>query len=227
MNDKLRQAEEHFERGNQLDEAGDTEHAIQEWQAAIALSPDKWEAHDNLAVAYRKQGKYDLAEKELREALRIRPNDADTHYYLANLYDERKDFANAAAEYYVALRLDPDDLTRGELAHVLIEQGDLVQARIELEQISDKDETVAELWTRLGEEANKQGDRALAVEANTRILEIKTTLNEFEAKLERKFRIYTLLLRGVIALGIGIYLVVRFGHLLGDLVNQVTNFFHF
>jgi tetratricopeptide (TPR) repeat protein len=139
MSDKF-QSQEHSERGNQLNAAGDTAGAIAEWQAAIALDPNNWQAHNNLADAYTASGKYDLAEKECRALVRQRSSDWRSHSKLADLLEKRKDYVNAAAEYREALQLESDRTTRRKLVRILMRLGDVHEAEIEFGRIQDAEE---------------------------------------------------------------------------------------
>jgi Flp pilus assembly protein TadD len=47
--------------------------AVRYWKEALALGPDSAAAHNNLAVAYEKQGALEEARKEYEAALRLDP----------------------------------------------------------------------------------------------------------------------------------------------------------
>jgi len=47
--------------------------AARQWKNALALGPDSAAAHNNLAVAYEKQGAFEEACKEYEAALRLDP----------------------------------------------------------------------------------------------------------------------------------------------------------
>ena len=50
--------------------------AVQYWAKALALNPDSPAAHNNLAVAYERQGDWDGAAREYEAALRLDPENA-------------------------------------------------------------------------------------------------------------------------------------------------------
>jgi len=54
-------------RSNSWDEAA------RQWKKALDLGPESAAAHNNLAVAYEKQGAFDEARKEYEAALRLDP----------------------------------------------------------------------------------------------------------------------------------------------------------
>jgi Flp pilus assembly protein TadD len=50
--------------------------AVRQWKMALDLGPDSAAAHNNLAVAYEKQGAFEEARKEYEAALRLDPGNA-------------------------------------------------------------------------------------------------------------------------------------------------------
>jgi Flp pilus assembly protein TadD len=67
-----------FELGNAYAFSGKLALAEQAYRDVVRLRPDLVDAHCNLGVVLRGQGKFDAAVRELTEALRLSPNDADT-----------------------------------------------------------------------------------------------------------------------------------------------------
>jgi type IV pilus assembly protein PilF len=51
------------------------EEAARQWALAVATDPGSAAAHNNLAVAYERQGDWDAAEREYGEALRLAPDE--------------------------------------------------------------------------------------------------------------------------------------------------------
>lgn len=103
MIDKFRAAQEHYERGNQFDTAGDTARAIDEWQAAIRLNPNYFDAHYNLGIAYADQGDLDSAIDELELAHGLEPDDPDAPRELAEVLIERAEELAAAGNQATAI----------------------------------------------------------------------------------------------------------------------------
>ena len=74
-------------------------------------------AHNNLAVAYYQQNKYDKALEELQKAIVVDPNSAMAHDNLGRVLYERKDYPGALREFETVLRLDPNNaFTRQNIA---------------------------------------------------------------------------------------------------------------
>ena len=76
-------AQEHFNRGVELDEEGRIEEAIGEYRKSIHLKPDYAEAHCNFGMALKAQGKTDEAIREYRLAVALKPSLAEAHNNLA------------------------------------------------------------------------------------------------------------------------------------------------
>jgi tetratricopeptide (TPR) repeat protein len=83
--------------------------AIAEFREVVRLKPDFAQAHINLGVALRDQGKLTEAIAELREAIRLKPDDAQAHSHLGNTRRDQGKFTEAIAAYSTAIRLKPDD----------------------------------------------------------------------------------------------------------------------
>lgn len=64
----------HYLLGRTLRAAGDVEGAAEQYRRAIALQPDYYQAHNNLANILIAQGKVDQAIEHYRRALEIHPN---------------------------------------------------------------------------------------------------------------------------------------------------------
>jgi tetratricopeptide (TPR) repeat protein len=102
-------AEEHRKRGAALNDQGQYDEAIREFQIALKLVPTLVRAHLGLGAA--KQGKGDLegAIAEYRTVLRVQPHDSDAHNNLGTVLQQKGDMEGAIAEYRLALQGQPDD----------------------------------------------------------------------------------------------------------------------
>ena len=102
-------AEEHRKRGAALNDQGQYDEAMREFETALKLMPTLVRAHLGLGAA--KQGKGDLngAIAEYRTALRMQPDDSDAHNNLGTVLQQKGDMEGAIAEYRLALQEQPDD----------------------------------------------------------------------------------------------------------------------
>lgn len=150
MDDLRRQAEEHFRRGNQLDEQGERERAIQEWLTAIDCDSEHTGAHYNLGIAYAEEGDYERAIQQLREVIRLDSLDTEARRILAEILIEQDQTDQAIDQLRQVLNLDPHD---HQAIHLLtqtyldLEMWDQAAATLEMGGIAEED---ADLWFELG-----------------------------------------------------------------------------
>ena len=90
-----------FLRGVALNGQGQTDEAIAIFQELTQDYPELPEPHNNLAVIWAQQGKYDKARIDLEIALSTRPDYAIAHENLGDIYSRL-----AGAEYDRAVTLD-------------------------------------------------------------------------------------------------------------------------
>ena len=95
--------------GAALAQAGRTEEAIAEYQAALRIKPDYAEPHNNLAGIYSNwPGHLAEAIAEAQAAIRIRPDYAPAHVNLGSFLAQTGHLAAALAEDEAAIRMQPD-----------------------------------------------------------------------------------------------------------------------
>ena len=79
----------HFKKGTKLSRENKLEEAIQEFQKAVELKEDFFEAYVNLGAFLFQQQKDDEAEKVLLKALELRPDESRTKEILADINFEK------------------------------------------------------------------------------------------------------------------------------------------
>ncbi len=99
----------HFNLGAALNEKGQTDEAIREFQEAIRLKPNYAKAHDYLGSALDHEGQTEGAIREFQEVIRLKPNDADAYNNLGNALGKQGRIDEAIRQFQEALRLKPDD----------------------------------------------------------------------------------------------------------------------
>ena len=82
--------------------------AIVQYQGALRLKPNLHEAHNNLAGAYKNQGKLDASLASYRDAIRIKPDFAQAFFNIGVIFDEQNHLEEARVHYLEAVRLAPD-----------------------------------------------------------------------------------------------------------------------
>jgi tetratricopeptide (TPR) repeat protein len=98
----------HKTLGDALDEKGQIDEAIRQYQKAIRLKPDYAEVHNNLGDTLLKKGQTDKAIRQYQEALRLKPDFAGAHYNLGIALGEKGQIDEAIRQFQEAIRLKPD-----------------------------------------------------------------------------------------------------------------------
>jgi protein O-GlcNAc transferase len=94
--------------------------AIERYRKAVELRRDFPQAHNNLAIALKSEGRLDEATASFAEALALKSDYAEAAYNLALLHDARGAFALAEQAYRQALAVKPEWLEAlGNLGNLL------------------------------------------------------------------------------------------------------------
>ncbi len=96
--------------GYALSQAGDSDHAIEHYQAALKIDPDSFRSHNGLGVEFYKQNRLADAIVELNQGVKLQPNFPEIQYILGNALLRSGRFDDAIEHYRVAMRLQPDNL---------------------------------------------------------------------------------------------------------------------
>jgi Flp pilus assembly protein TadD len=95
--------------GQVLVRLGQAADAVPRFERAVALAPDKWAYHFNLAHALGQLAQWDRAVAEYRQAARIFPEDYATQYNLAMALHKKGDERAAVPEFQKAIDLAPGE----------------------------------------------------------------------------------------------------------------------
>ncbi len=87
---------------------GDCEAAERCFRQCLALAPDAWHAHANLAFALEQQRQYEAAEVSYLAALDINPCSAEVFVNFGSLLMSQKRLNDAHAAYAAAVQVDPN-----------------------------------------------------------------------------------------------------------------------
>jgi tetratricopeptide (TPR) repeat protein len=96
----------HFELANALDDAGQKEEALVEYDKALSIEPDFVEAMVNRGAVYNELGRIPDAIASFQKALALKPNDTRALVNLGNSYYALKDYGNAMKQYELAVAVD-------------------------------------------------------------------------------------------------------------------------
>jgi Tfp pilus assembly protein PilF len=87
----------------------DYKSAAEQYARVVGLRPDSAEAHNNLAVALRKQGDLDKALTSFDRALELRPEYGAARSNRGWVYVAKKEWRKARGDFEVVLERDPQD----------------------------------------------------------------------------------------------------------------------
>lgn len=125
----------YFQRAMVLYQQNRVEDATADLERAIAIAPDLFEAHFNLAIAYAEScdagPQLDRAIAAAMTAVRLAPDDAKVHELLGDLYRQAGRYDRAVAEFQAALRLGSADAAiyeRLAAAYTVLGQEDTARA---------------------------------------------------------------------------------------------------
>ena len=83
-------AESHFNRGNIYALTQKWDLALANYDKAIALNPNDYQAYNNRGSVYNEQEKWDLALADYTQAIKLNPNDADAYINRGDVYHRQK-----------------------------------------------------------------------------------------------------------------------------------------
>jgi len=78
------------------------------WSKTVKQAPNSVIAHDNLGMAYFKEGEFNLAIEEFKTALTIKPDHYKAHSNLGSTYYEKGEIELAIKEFKMALAIKPN-----------------------------------------------------------------------------------------------------------------------
>ncbi|MGC2658899.1 MAG: tetratricopeptide repeat protein, partial [Bryobacteraceae bacterium] len=87
---------------------GRTDQAIGDFQRALSLARDHFEALENLGNAYRQEKRWDDARRALEHAVAVKPTDPEATYGLAMVFAQAGETQRADDLFHRALALRPD-----------------------------------------------------------------------------------------------------------------------
>jgi tetratricopeptide (TPR) repeat protein len=105
------------------------EDALREFQIALRIEPNYFQAHYNLGIIYEKRKQFDEAIQEYQTTLKLKPSYARAHNNLGAVYKDLGRLEEAETEFQAALKLQPDiPTTHYNRGTSLSEQGRLDEA---------------------------------------------------------------------------------------------------
>jgi len=79
------------------------------YKKIIMVSPDSYQAYNNLAMHYGLNNKWELAESEYKKSITVKPDSLEAHSNLADLYFKMGKFKESRSEYAIVERMAPSN----------------------------------------------------------------------------------------------------------------------
>jgi tetratricopeptide (TPR) repeat protein len=150
-------------RGELLSDEHDNEAALADFEEAIELNPQRWQAIHNRAVCHAMAGNYDQAMADLDQTLELKPDYANARFNRGEIHYERGDYQRAIDDYNQAIRLSPRDSSAlNSRGHAYYKLKDYPQALRDYTDAIRMDPSNAAAYTNRGDAYADRGDFARA-----------------------------------------------------------------
>jgi tetratricopeptide (TPR) repeat protein len=97
----------YYNRGIAFDKMGMSDQAIADYDEAIALKRDYYDAYNNRGLTYEKKGLFDKAITDLETAMAMKPSSPEAFNNLGKIYRKTGQFDSAIKNYNRAIALKP------------------------------------------------------------------------------------------------------------------------
>lgn len=175
----------HNELGGVLAAVNRPTEARREFEAAIAISPDNFDALYNLAGIEAENNNLPRATELLERALKQK-NDADAHQLLGSVYAQSGKLADALDQFKAVQILRPKDtVAHRQLAQLYAQMGQLRDAISEQNAALALEPKNADDWNNLGVLHARNGDTTMARKDFERALELNPQHAAARANLAR------------------------------------------
>lgn len=109
----------HFNRANALDDKGDQDAALADYNESIKLKPDYVDSYLNRGLVHEEKKDYDSAIADFNRAIALKPDFARAFYARGRAYEAKGDLQQALAGYEEAAKLAPKNkIVQKKLAEV-------------------------------------------------------------------------------------------------------------
>lgn len=127
-------------RGVELAKQGRFDAAIAEFDAAVELNPNFFQAHIDAAIALGKQGKFPEAMARLHQALELSPGDSRAQAHAGLVFMHSGKIEEAVEHFQTAVDLDPANrMAHLNLARIFVQRGELATATVHFQSALELD----------------------------------------------------------------------------------------
>jgi len=174
----------HYNYGITVLKLGQVDEAITNFQQAIRIKPNYWEAHNNLGSALLQKGRVDEAIDQYQVALQINPDCEEACYSLGNALLQKGRVDEAVVQYEKALQINPDDAdTCYGLGNALLQKGQVDEAIAQYQKSLQINPAAADSSYNLGNALLQKGRVDEAIAQYEKTLEIKPDYVEAHSNL--------------------------------------------
>lgn len=153
----------HNRRGEMQADQGAAEEALADFDRAVQLDPERWQAWHNRGVSYAMQGRFEDAMSDLDQTIELRPEYANAWFNRGELHYEAGAFERAIEDYNQAIQLRPEDSAAyNSRGHAYYRLGDYRNAVENYTQAIRRDGTNAAAYTNRGDAYADVGQYAQA-----------------------------------------------------------------
>jgi tetratricopeptide (TPR) repeat protein len=145
-------------------EEGLLPYAFQMYQEIQSIKPNDSRAEIGVARVWDKWGDYGLARQHAERAVLLDPGSAQALEVLGRVCLHRSELDQALSAFLSAIKIKPQDSSLlNNAGYIFLKRGDLLQARLYLEQAVAFDDALIEAHNNLGITLARMGDRERAI----------------------------------------------------------------
>jgi tetratricopeptide (TPR) repeat protein len=176
----------HFFWGTMLQESGRLSEAVDQFDQAVQLNPDAYDARNHLGDALLRAGRTEDAILQYVQTLRIKPDNAKAHDNLGTALLFQGNVQDAISHYEQALRIKPDLASAHyNLGYALVQAGRVQDGIGHYEQALQLNPDYVEAHYNLGIALEQTGNVPEAIRHYEQALRIKSNFTEAKASLAR------------------------------------------
>jgi Tfp pilus assembly protein PilF len=155
------------------------------WTRALACTSSNSVAHNNMGLAFAKNGEVEKAIGQFRQALEIHPDDGEVRYNLGVCFFVKGDLDEAVTQYRKALETAPDNAQiHNNLGTALFAKGFEDEAIVQFHKSVEIQPGYADAHYNLGNALLKHGKLDEAIEQYRKTLEINPDYEQARYNLE-------------------------------------------